>query len=102
MLEYRLVYRRWPRAGDRFVIRTGRGFQKEKTHSFVHWIMDPDTGEAWCTTEAVAVARSAKYGDALRAEMGVLAALHLADTDQRAEAATAVRRTVSASATNTG
>ncbi len=42
--------------------------------------------------EAVAVARSAKYGDSLRAEMGVLAALHLADTDQRAEAATAVRR----------
>lgn len=43
--------------------------------------------------EAVAVARSAKDGDALRAGMAVLAALHLADTDQRAEAATAVRRT---------
>lgn len=56
VLEYRLVYRRWPRSGDRFVIRSGRGFQKEKTHSFVHWIMDPDTGEAWCTSEAVAVA----------------------------------------------
>ncbi|MSR03307.1 MAG: hypothetical protein EXR94_11310 [Gemmatimonadetes bacterium] len=41
----------------------------------------------------MAVARSAKYGDALRAEMGVLTALHLADTDQRAEAATAVRPT---------
>ncbi len=40
---------------------------------------------------AMAVARSAKYGDSLRAEMGVLASLHLADTDQRAEAATAVR-----------
>jgi acyl-CoA thioester hydrolase len=55
VLEYRLAYRRWPRAGDRFVIRSGRGFQKEKTHSFVHWIMDPDTGVAWCTSEAVAV-----------------------------------------------
>ena len=29
---------------------------KEKTHSFVHWVIDPETGEAWCTTEAVAVA----------------------------------------------
>lgn len=56
VLEYRLVYRKWPRAGDRFVIRSGRGFQKEKTHSFVHWIVDPDSGEAWCTSEAVAIA----------------------------------------------
>ncbi|RYY99751.1 MAG: acyl-ACP thioesterase [Alphaproteobacteria bacterium] len=56
VLEYRLVYRRWPRSGDRYVIRSGRGFQKEKVHSFVHWIMDPDTGDAWCTAEAVAVA----------------------------------------------
>ncbi len=55
VLEYRLVYRRWPRAGDRFVIRSGAGFQKEKTHSFVHWLIDPDTGAAWCTSEAVAI-----------------------------------------------
>lgn len=56
VVEYRLVYRRWPRPGDRFVIRSGRGFQKEKTHSFIHWVLDPDTGQAWATTEAVAVA----------------------------------------------
>ncbi len=56
VLEYRLIYRRWPRPGDRFVIRSGRGFQKEKVHSFVHWVVDPDSGEAWATTEAVAVA----------------------------------------------
>lgn len=55
VLEYRIVYRRWPRAGDRFVIRSGSGFQKEKTHSFIHWVIDPDTGLAWCTSEAVAV-----------------------------------------------
>lgn len=56
VLEYRLVYRRWPRAGDRFVIRSGAGFQKEKTHSFVHWLIDPESGQAWCTSEAVAIA----------------------------------------------
>jgi acyl-CoA thioester hydrolase len=56
VLEYRLVYRRWPRPGDRFVIRSGRGTVKEKTHSFLHWVLDPDTGEAWATTEAVAIA----------------------------------------------
>lgn len=55
VLEYRIVYRRWPRVGDRMVIRSGCGFQKEKVHSFIHWVMDPDTGLAWCTSEAVAV-----------------------------------------------
>jgi acyl-CoA thioester hydrolase len=55
VLEYRLVYRRWPAAGDRILIRSGRGFVKEKAHSFVHWLLDPDSGEAWCTSEAVAI-----------------------------------------------
>lgn len=56
VLEYRIVYRRWPVAGDRMVIRSARGFAKEKTHSFVHWVLDPSSGEAWCTMEAVAIA----------------------------------------------
>jgi len=78
VLEYRLVYRRWPRAGDRFVIRSGKGFQKEKVHSFVHWILDPDTGEAWCTAEGVAVAlnlETRKIMPATPEMMGVLAGL---------------------------
>ena len=56
VVEYRLIYRRWPRPGDRFVIRSGSGLVKEKTHSFIHWVIDPETQDAWCTTEAVAVA----------------------------------------------
>jgi acyl-CoA thioester hydrolase len=56
VLEYRIVYRRWPRAGDRYVVRSSLAFVKEKVHSFVHWIMDPRTGEAWATSQAVAVA----------------------------------------------
>jgi acyl-CoA thioester hydrolase len=56
VLEYRIVYRRWPRAGDRFVVRSSLAFVKEKVHSFVHWILDPCTGEAWATSQAVAVA----------------------------------------------
>jgi len=78
VLEYRLVYRRWPRSGERFVIRSGRGFQKEKVHSFVHWIMDPETGDAWCTAEGVAVAlnlETRKIMPATQEMMGVLAGL---------------------------
>jgi len=55
VLEHRLIYRRWPRAGDRFVIHSSLNNVSEKTHSLVHWILDPDTGEAWMTSEAVSV-----------------------------------------------
>ncbi len=55
VLEHRLIYRRWPRAGDRFVIHSSLANVSEKTHSLVHWILDPDTGEAWVTSEALAV-----------------------------------------------
>lgn len=56
VLEYRIVYRRWPRTGDRLVVRSALGQVKEKMNSYVHWILDPDSGEAWCTSEAMAVA----------------------------------------------
>ncbi|HVY89336.1 MAG TPA: thioesterase family protein, partial [Hyphomonadaceae bacterium] len=75
VVEYRLVYRRWPRPGDRFVIHSGRGFQKEKAHSFVHWVLDPDTGEAWCTTEAVAVAFNIETRKILPATPALMKAL---------------------------
>ncbi len=55
VLEYRLIYRRWPRAGDRFEVRTSLGETGEKVHSLVHWVMDPETGLPWVTSEAVAV-----------------------------------------------
>lgn len=55
VLEYRLAYRRWPRMGDLFEIRTGLNRVEEKFHSLVHWMLDPETGEAWMTSEAVAV-----------------------------------------------
>lgn len=55
VLEYRLIYRKWPRAGDRYVIHTSLADVAEKTHSLAHWVMDPDTGEAWITSQAVAV-----------------------------------------------
>ncbi|MEE2877801.1 MAG: thioesterase family protein [Pseudomonadota bacterium] len=55
VLEYRLIYRRWPKTGDRFEIRTALASVQEKTHSLVHWMLDPDTGLPWMTSEAVAV-----------------------------------------------
>jgi len=55
VLEYRLAYAAWPRAGDRYAVRSGLiGFDDRVQH-LAHWVVDPDTGEPWATTEAVAV-----------------------------------------------
>jgi acyl-CoA thioester hydrolase len=55
VLEYRLVQLDWPRAGDRFVVRSGMAGIEDRTQRLVHWMLDPHTGKAWGTSEAVAV-----------------------------------------------
>jgi acyl-CoA thioester hydrolase len=55
VLEYRICPRRWPHAGDLLEVRSGVVEVAEKTNRFVHWLLDPVSGEAWCTAEVVAV-----------------------------------------------
>jgi acyl-CoA thioester hydrolase len=55
VLEYRLAHLDWPRAGDRFVIRSGLAGVDHRTQRMVHWMLDPATGKAWGTSEAVAI-----------------------------------------------
>jgi acyl-CoA thioester hydrolase len=55
VLEYRLIYRHWPQAGDLLEMRSALAEVTEKTHRLVHWILDPVSGKAWATAEAVAV-----------------------------------------------
>ncbi len=55
VLEYRLVHLDWPRAGQRLEIRSGLKSADTRTKTMVHWMVDPDTGKAWGTSEAVAI-----------------------------------------------
>ncbi|MDB5468795.1 MAG: hypothetical protein JWR84_355 [Caulobacter sp.] len=55
VLEYRLVQLDWPRAGDRFELRSGLIGADGRTMRMVHWMLDPETGKVWGTSEAVAV-----------------------------------------------
>jgi len=55
VLEYRLVHLAWPRAGDRVVIRSGLAGADHRTQRMIHWMLDPESGKAWGTSEAVAV-----------------------------------------------
>jgi acyl-CoA thioester hydrolase len=55
VLEYRLAYHAWPEAGDLVETRSAITEVGEKTKRLVHWVLDPVSGKAWCTAEAVAV-----------------------------------------------
>jgi acyl-CoA thioester hydrolase len=55
VLEYRIVYLAWPRAGDRVELRSGLIGTDARTMRMAHWMLDPATGEAWGTSEAVAI-----------------------------------------------
>lgn len=55
-LEYRFVYRRYPRVGDVLTLRSGLKQVAEKIYVWCHWMFDLETGEAVATAEAVAIA----------------------------------------------
>lgn len=55
VLEYRIAYLAWPRAGDRIDIRSGLMSTDARTMRVVHWMLDPATGLPWGTSEAVAI-----------------------------------------------
>lgn len=55
VLEYRLAYAAWPRAGDRFEVRSGLIGFDDRAQRLAHWILDPVSGAPWATSEAVAI-----------------------------------------------
>ncbi len=55
VLEYRLIHLDWPRAGQRLEIRSGLKTADTRTKTMVHWMIDPATGKAWGTSQAVAI-----------------------------------------------
>lgn len=54
VLEYRLGYLDWPRAGDRVTVYSGLAGAAGNTLRVAHWTVDPESGKAWATSMAVA------------------------------------------------
>ncbi len=52
-LEYRLTYGDLPRAGDHVELRSGLATLEAKVARIVHWLMDPVSGRAYATAQAV-------------------------------------------------
>lgn len=53
VVEARIVWRRWPRAGDLIEVFSGVSEVGDKTLRLTHWLCDPETGAAWASMEAV-------------------------------------------------
>jgi acyl-CoA thioester hydrolase len=54
-LEYRLIHLAWPRAGDRVELRSGSSGGDARFRRLTHWLLDPESGQAWGVAEAIAV-----------------------------------------------
>ncbi|WP_417496422.1 thioesterase family protein [Maricaulis sp.] len=54
LLECRILPRRWPRAGDGYLVRSGLKSFGPKVRNLVHWVLDPATGKPWWTMEGIA------------------------------------------------
>lgn len=66
VVEYRLVYRGWPKAGETIAVHSSLGWVKEKAHSLVHWSLSPITGQVFMTSQVVAVTFDLDARKALR------------------------------------
>jgi len=55
VLEFRIIHHAWPRAGDRFVIRSGFGGADHRGEWLIHWMLDPETGKPWVTGRAYVI-----------------------------------------------
>jgi len=74
-LEYRFVFRKWPRLGDFLEVRSGLKAMGKKTSNFCHFIFDVESGECVASAEAVSVSfdlttrKSVEIPEDLRAAM---------------------------------
>lgn len=55
VVEARVVFRAWPRAGDLIEIHSGVVEAQPKFTRIVHWLLDPASGQCWASLEVIAV-----------------------------------------------
>jgi acyl-CoA thioester hydrolase len=55
VVEARVVFRGFPHAGDLIEVFSGVAEVGAKTLRLVHWLVDPESGAAWASMEAVAL-----------------------------------------------
>jgi len=66
VVEARVVFRKFPRAGELIEVHSGIVEVGDKTLRLVHWVIDPESGAAWASMEAVALTFDTKTRKALQ------------------------------------
>ncbi len=54
-VEFQAAFRRWPRAGERLVLRSGMTRLSGKSAVLAQWLLDPATGASWAEARMVIV-----------------------------------------------
>ncbi len=54
-VEFRVLIKSWPRAGDHVLVRSAIAEVMEKANRIVHWLIDPVSGAPWARVEAIAI-----------------------------------------------
>ena len=55
VVEARMLFRAWPRAGDLIEVYSGAVELGDKTMRLAHWLCDPERGGAWASFEVMAL-----------------------------------------------
>ena len=55
VVEYRLAYLAWPRAGDRYDMRSGLRFAQPRRLSWTHWMLDPESRRPTAVADGILV-----------------------------------------------
>jgi acyl-CoA thioesterase FadM len=66
VVEARVVFRKFPRAGELIEVHSGIVELGDKTLRLVHWVVDPESGAAWASMEAVALTFDTKTRKAIQ------------------------------------
>jgi acyl-CoA thioester hydrolase len=65
VVEARVIFRKFPRAGELIEVHSGIVEIGDKTLRLVHWLVDPESGAGWASMEAVALTFDTKTRKAL-------------------------------------
>ena len=75
VLEARVAFRRWPQAGDLIEVRSAVVEALPKAIRIRHWMLDPVSGAAWASMEAIALTFDARTRKAIQATPAMKKAL---------------------------
>lgn len=77
VVEARIAFRAWPRAGNLIEVRSGVAAVGDKTMRLCHWVCDPESGGAWASMEVIALTFDAVTRKAIAPSPAIRASMQM-------------------------